>query len=94
MHHIAEQLAQGQQVTFRPSGHSMTPLIRHKEPVTLRPVQPEETLEIGMIVLVRLKGRWLLHRVKAIREERYLIANARGHENGWASRTQVKGIKL
>ncbi|WP_157451963.1 hypothetical protein [Deinococcus aquatilis] len=60
--------------------------------MTLHPVQADESLEI--IVLVRLKGRWLLHRIKAVRKERYLIVNARDHKNGWISWTQVKGVKL
>jgi hypothetical protein len=92
INHIAEQLTQGHQTISRPSGQLVTLLIRHRGQVTLHPVQADESLEI--IVLVRLKGRWLLHRIKAVRKERYLIVNARDHKNGCISWTQVKGVKL
>ena len=42
-------------------------------------------LEVGAIVLCRVKGSEYLHLVKAIDGDRFLIGNNRGRINGWIS---------
>jgi hypothetical protein len=46
-----ERLQKGETVQIRPSGHSMTGRVNHKDLVTLAPCDPDE-LAVGDIVLV------------------------------------------
>jgi len=92
--HLIEALQDGRQVTYRPRGHSMTPLIHSGDTVTLSPAcrayyyyEPR----IGDIVLARVRGRVYLHMVKARQGKRYLIGNNHGHNNGWTSRANIYG---
>ena len=57
-------LDEGREVTFTPLGSSMLPFIRGgKDSVTLR---KKDSAEVGDIVLVRLPGRYVLHRIIAL----------------------------
>lgn len=75
-----EQLQAGETVTFRPRGHSMTPIIRDRQSVT---VAPADEASAGDVVLCRVSGRQYLHRVKAVGLRGFLISRADGRENGW-----------
>lgn len=69
----------------------MQPKINDRDYVTLTPCDPDE-LEVGDIVLVRVKGNVLLHLIKAIdNHKRFLIGNNRGKINGWAGRNAIYG---
>ena len=59
--------------------------------VTLEPVDPDK-LQVGDIVLVRVRGTDYLHLVKAINDGRFLIGNNRGGTNGWVGRNWIYGI--
>jgi hypothetical protein len=48
-------------------------------------------LEVGDIVLCKVRGREYLHLVKARQGERYLIGNNCGRINGWVSRGAIYG---
>lgn len=85
-----EQLKQGQTVQIRPRGHSMTGKVNDGDLVTVTPVSTE-TLEVGDIVLVRVKGTDYLHLIKAINQGRFLIGNNRGRINGWVGHNCVFG---
>jgi hypothetical protein len=86
-----EQLQKGETVQIRPSGHSMTGKVNHKDLVTLAPSDPD-ALEVGDIVLVRVKGNVYLHLIKAIdNKKRFLIGNNRGRLNGWVGRNAIYG---
>ena len=50
--------------------------------VTLDPIEVDG-LEVGDIVLCRVKGSVYLHLVKALGSGRVLIGNNRGKTNGW-----------
>jgi len=54
------------------------------------PVDPA-TLQVGDIVLCRVRGNDYLHIVKAINEKRYQIGNNRGLINGWIGPNGVFG---
>jgi hypothetical protein len=54
----------------------------------------ELDLQVGDIVLVRLKGRDYLHLIKAINGGRCLIGNNRGGINGWVGIGSIYGRKL
>lgn len=94
MKFVAERVAQGERVTFRPRGNSMRPLIDSGDEVVVAPLMAEAVLEVGDIVLVRVAGSIYLHLVDAVDADRnrVRIANNRGRINGWAPLRQVHGI--
>jgi SOS-response transcriptional repressor LexA len=86
-----EKLQQGETCQIRPSGHSMTGRVNHKNLVTLEPCKTED-LKVGDVVLVRVKGNVFLHLIKAINNGRFLIGNNRGGINGWVGANGIYGI--
>ena len=64
-------LEEGREVTFTPLGSSMLPFIRGgKDSVTL---WKKPSAEVGDIVLVRLPGRYVLHRIIALDGEKVTL---------------------
>jgi hypothetical protein len=57
---------------------------------TVAPVDPA-TLDVGDIVLCKVRGREYLHLIKAIQRPRFQIGNNRGRINGWVSATAIFG---
>jgi hypothetical protein len=92
---IAERVAQGETVTFRPTGNSMVPLIHSRDEVVVAPVDPH-LIEVGDIVLTRVAGSVYIHLVKAIEpaKRRVQIGNNRGGINGWTGFDRVYGIAV
>ncbi|WP_235029413.1 S26 family signal peptidase [Streptomyces sp. 3213.3] len=90
---MADRVAAGATVTFRPSGSSMVPLIRSRQRVVVAPVDPSK-LEIGDIVLARVAGTVYLHLVSSVdlAGKRVQISNNRGRVNGWTGHDRVFGI--
>jgi hypothetical protein len=90
---VADRVAAGASVEFRPTGSSMFPLIRSRDLVTVAPVDPAR-LEVGDIVLARVAGTVYLHLVSALdpARRRVQISNNRGRINGWTSHDRVFGI--
>lgn len=86
---FVEALARGETVRFRPTGNSMRPRIESGQLVVVVPAA--ETAEVGDVVLCRVRGKTLLHLVKAIDGDRFLIANNKGRPNGWTHRRSVYG---
>jgi phage repressor protein C with HTH and peptisase S24 domain len=86
------ELAGGaEQVTIRPRGNSMTPLIRDRQQVTIRRLGWGEPLAVGDIVLARVRGHVYLHKISAVAGNKVQISNNHGHVNGWTSRSKVVG---
>ncbi len=86
-----EKLQNGETVKIRPSGHSMRGRVKHKDIVTLAPCDPDD-LEVGDVVLVRVRGNVFLHLIKSIdNKKRFLIGNNRGKINGWVGRSAIYG---
>ena len=56
----------------------------------VEPVDPAK-LEVGDIVLCKVKGNEYLHIVKAIQGARFQIGNNRGYINGWIGSNSVFG---
>jgi hypothetical protein len=54
------------------------------------PADPS-TLQVGDIVLCRVRGSEYLHIVKAIQGDRYQIGNNRGLINGWVGGNSIFG---
>ena len=89
--HFAKQaLARGETVQIRPRGHSMRGKVNDGDLVTLDPCDPD-TLAVGDIVLVRVRGTDYLHLIKAIDRSRFLIGNNRGGTNGWVGQHAIYG---
>jgi signal peptidase len=61
-------LSLGLGVRFRAPGTSMHPTIRHGELITVEPVSPSE-LKRGDIILYRLKGNFIAHRLVKIQKK-------------------------
>ena len=101
MARYAEALQRGETVTFRPRGNSMAPRIRSGQTVTLTPAINKHgeyrPIQMGDVVLCKVRGRLLLHKVTGIRyggasNSAYRISNNRGRVNGWAAPHHVYGI--
>ncbi len=88
-HHIAK-LKQGQTVSFRPRGHSMKGKIESGQLCTVSLVEAA-ALQVGDVVLCKVKGAEYLHLVKAIQGQRFQIGNNRGGINGWISPNAIFG---
>lgn len=86
-----QKLTQGETVSFRPRGHSMTGIISSGQLVTVAPVTHDQVLSKGDVVLCKVRGKQYLHLVKAIRPGQMQIGNNRGGINGWTSRSNVYG---
>lgn len=93
MRAMAERVAAGETVSFRPAGASMVPLIRSRQLVTVVPCDPA-AVEVGDIVLARVAGADYLHLVSAVDHARgrVQISNNRGRVNGWTTHARVYGI--
>ena len=85
-----ERLKQGETVSFRPRGNSMTGRIESGQLCTVAPVDPQ-TLQVGDIVLCKVHGQEYLHLIKAIQGPRFQIANNRGRINGWITAGAIYG---
>jgi hypothetical protein len=85
-----EKLRQGETVSFRPRGNSMTGKIESGQLCTVEPVDPA-SLRVGDIVLCKVRGQEYLHLVKAIQGPRFQIGNNRGRINGWISARAIFG---
>jgi len=85
-----ETLAKGEIAQVRPRGNSMKGKVDDGDLVTLEPCDVN-TLQIGDIVLVRVKGNDYLHLIKAINNGRFLIGNNRGGINGWVGHNCIYG---
>ena len=89
--HAIEALRRSETTRVRPRGHSMKGKVNDGATVTLEPIDPDK-LQVGDIVLVRVRGTDYLHLVKAVNDGRFLIGNNRGGTNGWVGRNCIYGI--
>lgn len=82
----------GETVSFRPRGSSMSGKIESGQLCTLSP--DVKDLKVGDIVLCKVFGNQYLHLIKAIKSERYQIANNKGRVNGWVGKNCIYGKLL
>jgi len=85
-----EKLQRSETVKFRPKGHSMKGKINSGDLVTIEPINKD--LNVGDIVLCKVKGREYLHLISAIKKDQYQISNNKGFVNGWISKNAIFGI--
>ncbi len=84
------ELSAGRHIQIRPSGGSMRGRIESGDLVTLAPVVPSE-VRVDDIVLVRWKGNYLLHLIREIRGDEFVIGNNLGKINGTVKDTDIRG---
>lgn len=92
--HIFEKLQDGETVSWRPKGNSMTPRVKSGQLVTVEPIEDKSTLKKGDIVLCKVKGHKYLHLITAIKGDSFQISNNHGHVNGWTRAIYGKLIKV
>jgi hypothetical protein len=85
------KLQAGETVQFRPRGSSMKGKVESGQLCTVDPVEENEVIEAGDIVLCKVAGKQFLHLVKAVQGDRFQIGNNRGHINGWVGRGAIFG---
>jgi hypothetical protein len=88
-HYIAK-LKNGETVSFRPRGNSMSGKIESGQLCTVKPIDPQK-IEVGDIVLRKVKGYEYLHLVKALQGPRFQIGNNKGRINGWITANSIYG---
>jgi phage repressor protein C with HTH and peptisase S24 domain len=89
---VASRVRNGEAVTFVATGNSMTPRIKSGDTVT---VAPRTAIpKPGEVVLARVNGRWMLHKVSAVSPtgRRVQISNNHGRVNGWTAGSNVVGV--
>ena len=88
-HYIA-LLKAGETVQFRPRGDSMRGKVDSGQLCTVEPVDAA-TLQVGDIVLCKVRGAEYLHLIKAIKGNQFQIGNNRGGINGWITANAIFG---
>ncbi|WP_395738482.1 hypothetical protein [Prosthecobacter sp.] len=75
---------------IRPQGGSMRGRIESGDLVTVSPVDVRE-VKVDDVVLVQWQRSYLLHRVREIRGDEFLIGNNLGKINGWVKSGAIRG---
>ena len=87
-----EKLENGESVSFRPRGNSMSPKIKDGDRVHVSPITDPDSLKKGDIVLCKVHGKQYLHLITATEKFRVQIGNNHGKINGWTHKKLVYGI--
>ncbi len=90
---ILENLEKFGELSFKPKGNSMNPIIKSGATVRLKKVDPI-VYRVGDAVYAKVQGNYYLHLISAIDEtkNRYQISNNHGHVNGWTNAENVFGL--
>lgn len=86
-----EDLNRGMSCVVKPTGCSMEPLIYSKDEVLVLPARENE-IRLNDIVLCRVHGIDMLHKVITMKGTEYQIGNNRGYINGWTK--TIYGVVL
>ena len=86
-------LADPFEVTWKPKGNSMTPMIKSGSTVRLKKVD-STVYRVGDAAYAKVHGTFYLHLITAIDETkgRYQISNNHGHVNGWTNAENLFGL--
>ena len=73
-------------------GNSMLPILKSGSLLTF---VKQDKYKVGDIVFCKVKGRYIdAHKITKIGQDgRYLIANNKGHENGWTKTVYGKAVE-
>lgn len=89
----AEHLKNGETCKIIGFGQSMTPILKSGQSVICKPVTEETDLKKNDIVLCKVKGKYYLHKISAIKNGvSYQISNNHGHVNGTIGKSNIYGI--
>lgn len=90
---IANMLQEGKTIEkYKEVGNSMLPILKSRQPVTLKPVTSETNLKKDDIVFCKVKGNYHTHKISKIRGKQFQISNNRGFINGWITKDKIFGI--
>ena len=78
---------------FRPRDNSMAGKIESGQLCTVTPMSAKD-IQVGDIVLCKVKGAQYIHLVKARQGDRFQIGNNRGHINGWIGPNGIYGKRI
>ena len=71
---------------------SMRKAVKHGQTLTFSPVTDPAAVQVGNIVLVKWRGgNTMMHLVGEISDDRFLIVNSLGTENGWVTVDAILG---
>lgn len=84
-----EKLQKGEEVKMSPKGNSMTPKIKSGQEIIISPDVSD--VKKGDIVFCKVKGKFFIHLVSAIKGKKYQISNNHGYVNGWVSKSNIFG---
>lgn len=87
----AEKLLAGEEGILTGYGQSMTPILKSGQSVKVTPITEETELKRNDIIFCKVNGHYYLHKILAIKNERYQIGNNHGHVNGWIGRNNIFG---
>ena len=93
---LIEALKQGIPYTITMFGGgdlaSMRKAVKHGQTLTFSPVTDPAAVQVGNIVLVKWRGgNTMMHLVGEISDDRFLIVNSLGTENGWVTVDAILG---
>ncbi len=90
---LIEELEKNGEGDMKCFGNSMKPIIESGSLLTFK---KQNKYEIGDIVFCKVSGRYIdAHKITKIdSENRYMIANNKGFENGWTKIIYGKVIKI
>ena len=89
---VIQKLKNGESVTIKGCGNSMTPKFKNGDKIKLDPVNRE--LKVGDAVFVKVGKSVFTHLITAIRGDQFQISNNHGHVNGWAKKDSIYGIAV
>ena len=82
---VIEKLLNGESIEgYKEGGNSMTPIIKSRQPVDIKPVDTSK-VEKGDVVLVKVRGRIYTHKIVGLRKGQAQIGNNHGGVNGWTN---------
>ena len=92
MNQKVKMLLDGETIISREPGNSMTPILKSRQPVRIKPCTWSD-VQKDDIVYCKVKGNFYTHKVIAINNKKgVLIGNNHGHNNGWTK--NVFGIVI
>lgn len=87
-----EKLMEGETVSFRPRGNSMSGRVDSGQMVTVSPDVSE--IKKGDVVLCIVAGKHYLHLVSSVVGGRYQISNNKGRINGHIGIARIYGVMV
>lgn len=88
----AEKLENGIECLVMGVGNSMTPILKSKQLVRVKPIKDCLPINKNDIVFVKVNGHFYLHKVSAVKNgSQFQISNNHGHINGWVTINSIYG---